>query len=144
MLGIKSVCKGMAICSILMLSFVCFSYAEEKTETTEEVSFEPADSFEQALANNEALRTRYENADFDQQKKIQEHWQASKAKWDNMSDEEKAAFNAKIQECKAKWASMSDEEKAAVKEKRQQRKAKWASISDEEKAAAKAKRGMTK
>jgi|GEM_PF-4375112 len=138
---VKSVVKLTLICSFLALPMAINSYAEETVKASEGTSSEidMASSFEEALAQNQELNERYQAANPEEQKQIQENWQARKTKWDSMTDEEKAALKTKIQERQAKWNSMTDEEKAAAKAKMQESKAKWNSMTDEQKAALKTK-----
>jgi len=141
MVKIKSAVKLAVFCGLLLLPFAGDSYAEDVLSTSEQNFSESgmANNFEEALAQNERLRERYEGASFEEQQQMQERWQELKEKWGSMSDKEKSAMKERMQERKAKWESMSDEEKTAIKEKMQERKAKWESMTDEQKAAMKEK-----
>ena len=132
MIAVKSGIKLVIVFGILMLPITGKVYAKDKPVIPQASFYEDvtANSFEEALKNNERLRKRYETANAEQKQRMAESWQARKDRWDSLSDEEKAArkakmeeHKAKMQERKAEWDSMSDEEKAAKKAMMQKNKA---------------------
>jgi hypothetical protein len=84
----------------LVLPFMGINYAQDEAVDDESGSFRPcmANSFEEALDQNERLRFRYENAGSEVQAQIRESWEIRKERWDNFTDEQKAAIMAKRQD----------------------------------------------
>ena len=83
-----------------MLPFMGINYAQDGAGDDEISSFRPclADSFEEALNQNERLRSRYESAGSEIQAQIRESWELRKERWDNLTDELKAAMMGKRQD----------------------------------------------
>jgi hypothetical protein len=87
----------------LVLPFMGTNYAQDGAVDNGLSSFRPcmANSFEEALDQNERLRFRYEGASSEVQTQIRESWKIRKERWNSFTDEQKAAVMGKRQDRKA-------------------------------------------
>jgi hypothetical protein len=88
---------------LLTLPFMGIGYAQGRGAGAGPCSYGPcmANSFDEALEQNDRLRSRYEGAGSEVQGQIRERWELRKEKRDSLTDAQKVAILERRQERRA-------------------------------------------